>query len=217
MGPPNQFEKSLDTMLQSVMPLYNELHGFVRGRLCEKYSNRFDCDGSIPAHLLGNMWAQQWHDRLDDLLPYPDAPLVNLTKILYKKHYTIDRLYRTAEDFFTSIDLFPMSDKFWSRSLFVKPDDREVVCHPSASNMDYHHDYRVKICTVINEDYFYTIHHEMGHIEYYMAYARTQPFLYRDGANSAFHEAIGDTIGMFASKYQSNLIFHSTIFIIVFL
>jgi hypothetical protein len=152
------------------------------------------------------MWAQQWHDRLDDVIPYPDAPLVNITLMLNEKNYSINQMYKTAEEFFTSINLYPMTPKFWARSLFTKPTDRDVVCHPSASNMDYHNDYRAKICTIINDDYFYTIHHEMGHIEYYMAYAEKQPAVYRDGANSGFHEAIGDTIGMYASK-NSDLVF----------
>lgn len=146
------------------------------------------------------MWGQQWHDRLDDVLPFPDAPLINLTQVLINNKYTVDQMYTTAEDFFTSINLYPMTLKFWTRSLFEKPIDRDVVCHPSASNMQYHDDYRVKICTIINDDYFYTIHHEMGHVEYYMAY-KDQPFFYRDGANSAFHEAIGDTIGIYASMF----------------
>ncbi|CAF1562218.1 unnamed protein product, partial [Rotaria sp. Silwood1] len=64
------------------MPLYEQLHAYVRGRLCSKYPNRFDCDGPIPAHILGNMWAQTWHDRLDDVTPYPDTPLVNITDVL---------------------------------------------------------------------------------------------------------------------------------------
>jgi len=146
------------------------------------------------------MWAQQWHDRLDDVLPYPDAPLVNITGMLHKKQYTIDRMYTTAEKFFTSINFYPMTPKFWARSMFTKPVDRDVVCQASAFNFYNHDDYRVKICTIINEDYFYTIHHEMGHVEYYMAYDK-QPYVYKDGANSGFHEAIGDTIGMYASKF----------------
>lgn len=145
------------------------------------------------------MWAQEWQDRLGDLLPYPDVPLVNITNVLIEKGYTVHQLYETAEQFFTSINLYPMTPKFWARSMFTKPKDREVVCHPSAFDMAYHDDYRVKICTIVNEDYLYTVHHEMGHVEYYMAY-KNQPLFYRDGANTAFHEAIGDTIGMYASK-----------------
>jgi len=146
------------------------------------------------------MWAQEWQDRLDDLLPYPNTPLVNITRILEEQHYTIHRMYKTAEQFFTSIGLSPMTLKFWAFSMFTKPIDRDVVCHPSAFDMAYHDDYRVKICTAITEDYFYTAHHEMGHVEYYMSY-KDQPYYYRDGANSAFHEAIGDTISMYASKF----------------
>ena len=147
------------------------------------------------------MWAQQWNERLDDFMPYPNTPLVNLTRELNKKHYSIDRMYKTAEDFFTSINLYPMTPKFWTRSMFTKPTDRDVDCQASAYDLDYHDDYRVKICAVVNDDNFYTIHHEMGHVEYFMAYAKEQPYVYRDGANSAFHEAIGDTIGMYASEF----------------
>jgi len=145
------------------------------------------------------MWAQGWQDRLQDVIPYADTPLVDLTYKLHKKNYTIDQMFKTAEDFFTSINLDPMTPKFWARSMFTKPIDREVVCHAAAWDMSYHDDYRVKMCTIINEDYFFTIHHEMGHIEYFMAYSHL-PYYYQDSANPGFHEAIGDTIGMYASK-----------------
>ena len=112
------------------------------------------------------MWAQQWNERLDDFMPYPNTPLVNLTRVLHKKHYTVKQMYETAEDFFTSINLYPMTPKFWARSMFTKPTDRDAVCQASAFNMAYHEDYRVKICTIVNGNYFYTIHHEMGHVEY---------------------------------------------------
>jgi peptidyl-dipeptidase A len=156
------------------------------------------------------MWAQTWHDRYFDLAPFNDTPLVNVTDMLLKKKYSIHKLYTTSEEFFTSIGLYPMTPKFWVRSMFKKPVDRDVVCHPSASNLGYHDDFRVKICTEINDDYFYTVHHEMGHIEYYMAYDKSQPYVYRDGANSGFHEAIGDTIGMYASVYS--LLFFDRLF-----
>ena len=219
MGNATQFEHITDQILEDIKPLYEQLHAYVRGRLCKVYPGRFDCRGPIPAHILGkpvlfslndleddrlgNMWAQTWHDRYDDLEPYPEAPLINLTRLLKEKRYTIHRMYKTAEDFFTSIGLDPMTPKFWTRSLFEKPDDREVVCQPAAFDFSYHDDYRVRICTALNDDYFYTVHHEMGHVEYYMSYAKAQPYFYRGGANSAFHEAIGDTIGIYASKFVS--------------
>ncbi|UJR09094.1 hypothetical protein I4U23_013341 [Adineta vaga] len=198
MGNSTEFEKMLDQILKDITPLYEQLHAYVRGRLCAIYPNKFSCSGPIPAHLLGNMWAQTWNERFDDFIPYPKTPIPNITKILHENRYSIDHMYKTAEDFFTSIGLYSMTPKFWARSMFEKPKNRSVVCHASATDMGYHDDYRVKICTEIDEDYFYTIHHEMGHIEYFMAYDEKQPFAYRDGANSGFHEAIGDTIGMFA-------------------
>jgi peptidyl-dipeptidase A len=147
------------------------------------------------------MWAQVWQERFDDLIPYPDSPLINITKVLHDKKYSIHKMYTTAEDFFTSISLYPMTSKFWARSMFEKPADRDVVCQAAAADFKYHDDFRVRICTEINDAYFYAIHHEMGHIEYYMCYAKKQPYVYQSGANSAFHEAIGDTIGMYASKF----------------
>lgn len=200
MGDAIEFESTMDQLLHDLMPLYRELHGYVRGRLCEIYPNRFDCQGAIPAHLLGNMWAQTWHSRFDDFIPYPQAPLVNITQVLHEKNISIHQMYLMAEEFFTSIGLDRMTKKFWTRSLFEKPTDRDVVCHAAATDFDYRDDYRVRICTELNDEYFYTIHHEMGHIAYYMAFAKTQPFVYHDGANSGFHEAIGDTIGIYASE-----------------
>lgn len=200
MGNATQFESIIEDIREKIMPLYKQLHAYVRGRLCELYKNRFDCNGPIPAHILGNMWAQQWQTRFDDLMPYPDSPLVNITTVLLEADISIHEFYKLGEDFFTSIGLYPMTSKFWSKSLFKQPKDRAVVCQPSAANMAYTDDYRVKICTQINDQYFYTIHHELGHVEYYMAYEKHQPILYRSGASPAFHEAIGDTIGMFASE-----------------
>lgn len=145
------------------------------------------------------MWAQQWHERFDDFIAFPSTPLANITGILHEKKYTIHEMYLTAENFFTSIDLYPMVPTFWTKSLFQRPQDRDVDCQASAFDMGYHSDFRVKICTIIDDEYLYTIHHEMGHVEYYMSYEK-QPFYFRDGANSGFHEAIGDTIGIYASK-----------------
>ncbi|CAF3665561.1 unnamed protein product [Rotaria sp. Silwood1] len=198
MGDTEEFEEIIDQLLNDTIPLYEQLHAYVRGRLCSIYPNRFNCHGPIPAHILGNMWAQQWNDRFDDLIPYPDAPLVNITGALIERGYTVHRMFTTAESFFTSIGLYPMTPKFWIRSLFEKPTDRDVVCHASAHFMQYQDDFRVKMCTEVNDDHFDTVHHELGHIEYFMAYDRNQPYVYQEGANAGFHEAIGDTIGIFA-------------------
>ncbi|CAF3312777.1 unnamed protein product [Rotaria sp. Silwood2] len=53
MGDFEQFEDTIGQILRDVMPLYEQLHAYVRGRLCEIYPNRFNCNGPIPSHILG--------------------------------------------------------------------------------------------------------------------------------------------------------------------
>jgi hypothetical protein len=81
--------------------------------------------------------------------------------------------------------------------MITRPRDREVVCHASAWDVDNDQDIRVKMCTRVNADDFYTVHHELGHNFYQRAYAG-QPYLFRGGANDGFHEAIGDFVGLSA-------------------
>ena len=104
-------------------------------------------------------------------------------------------MVKYGEGFFKSLGFDPLPDTFWKRSLFVKPKDREVVCHASAWDVDNVNDLRIKMCIDITEEDFTTIHHELGHNFYQRAY-NTQPILFRDSANDGFHEAIGDTIAL---------------------
>ncbi|XP_025082745.1 angiotensin-converting enzyme-like isoform X2 [Pomacea canaliculata] len=178
-------------------PLYLHLHAYVRRRLREHYGVKFvGEDGTIPAHLLGNMWAQNWENIYSLVVPYPevDRDFSSADRIIQRK-YDVMGLFRLAEDFFVSIDLFNMTKIFWEKSMLVKPPNRDVQCHASAEDMFAPGDFRIKMCTEVSESYLETIHHEMGHVEYFMAYSHLPP-LYRDGANCAFHEAIGDTIAL---------------------
>ena len=102
---------------------------------------------------------------------------------------------RFGERFFTSLGFEPLPQTFWERSLFVKPRDREVVCHASAWNINNVDDLRIKMCIDQTEEDFRVIHHELGHNFYARAY-NGQPMIFRDGANDGFHEAIGDTIAL---------------------
>ena len=104
-------------------------------------------------------------------------------------------MVRYGERFFTSLGFAPLPKTFWERSLFVKPRDRDVVCHASAWDIDYVDDLRLKMCIDITAEDFATVHHELGHNFYQRAYDK-QPFLFRDSANDGFHEAIGDTIAL---------------------
>ncbi|MEG9432442.1 M2 family metallopeptidase [Terriglobus sp. ADX1] len=104
-------------------------------------------------------------------------------------------MVKYGESFFTSLGFQPLPKTFWERSQFVHPRDRDVVCHASAWDVDQVDDLRVKMCIEVNDDYFTTVHHELGHNFYQRAYNQ-QPMIFRGGANDGFHEAIGDAIAL---------------------
>jgi peptidyl-dipeptidase A len=176
-------------------PLYVSLHAYVRWKLREKYGDAVAANGPMPAHLLGNMWAQDWSNVFDIVKPAEADPGFDLTKILKAKNIDSKEMVRYGERFFTSLGFAPLPESFWERSLFEKPRDREVVCHASAWDVDNVNDLRIKMCIEPTAEDFTTIHHELGHNFYQRAY-NTKPGLFRDSANDGFHEAVGDTIAL---------------------
>jgi peptidyl-dipeptidase A len=194
--PPDEFRAELDRLWGQVKPLYESLHCYVRWKLNDKYGDAVVPEsGPIPAHLLGNIWAQDWSNIYDLVAPKSADPGYDLTKRLEAKGYTPLEMVKTGERFFTSLGFEPLPQTFWERSLFVKPRDREVVCHASAWDIDEVDDLRIKMCIEVNAEDFRTIHHELGHNFYQRAYNKL-PFLFRNSANDGFHEAIGDTIAL---------------------
>ncbi len=194
--PPDEFAKELDRLWEQVRPLYLSLHAYVRNRLREKYGDSVvPANGPIPAHLLGNMWAQEWNNIYAQVSPPKADPGFDLTEILKSRNTTPKQMVQYGEHFFTSLGFPPLPATFWERSMFVKPRDRDVVCHASAWDVDAQDDLRIKMCIDINAEDFTTIHHELGHNFYQRAY-NFQPFLFRDSANDGFHEAVGDTIAL---------------------
>src|SRR5712671_3854492 len=194
--PPDDFSADLERLWNQVRPLYLSLHTFVRSKLVEKYGpGVVPPDGPIPAHLLGNLWSQSWTNVYSLVAPPGADPGYDLTQILKGRHLDARGMVRYGEGFFSSLGFEPLPPTFWERSLFVKPADRDVVCHASAWDVDNDLDLRIKMCIEINDEDFDTIHHELGHNYYQRAY-RTQPFLFRDSANDGFHEALGDTIAL---------------------
>jgi peptidyl-dipeptidase A len=193
--PADAFAAELDRLWNQVRPLYEALHAHVRASLARAYPGRVPERGPIPAHLLGNIWAQQWGN-IYPLVGVPSrGPGYDLTELLKAKGVDELEMVRYGERFFTSLGFEPLPATFWERSLFRKPRDREVVCHASAWDVDNDQDLRIKMCIEITGEDFVTIHHELGHNFYQRAYRR-QPFLFRQGANDGFHEAIGDTIAL---------------------
>src|SRR6202050_2944898 len=193
--PPDAFAKEVDRLWAQMLPLYQSLHAYVRMRLSSKYGDRVPATGPIPADLVGNIWAQQWNN-IDDLAAPPASdPGYDLSKVLQARNTDAIGMVKYAEKFFISLGFPPLPQTFWERSLFVRPRDREVVCHASAWDIDYKDDLRIKVCVKINEEDFETLHHELGHNFYQRAYDK-QPPLFENGANDGFHETIGDTIAL---------------------
>jgi peptidyl-dipeptidase A len=194
--PPDAFAADVERLWQQLRPLYLSLHAYVRAQLVKQYGPKLvPPDGMIPAHLTGNMWAQEWNN-IDDLVaPAGQAPSYDLTERLKAKGMDELAMVRTGERFFTSLGFAPLPQSFWERSLFLKPRDREVVCHASAWDVDGQDDLRLKMCIHRTGEDFRTIHHELGHNFYQRAY-KQQPFFFQGSANDGFHEAVGDTIAL---------------------
>jgi peptidyl-dipeptidase A len=193
--PPDEFTKELDRLWDQVRPLYLKLHAYTRMKLREKYGDIVPANGPSPAHLLGNLWQQDWTNIYPLVAPPKADPGFSLTEILKKRNMPALEMVRAGERFYTSLGFAPLPKTFFERSLFVRPKDREVVCHASAWDIDYAEDIRIKMCIEPTADDFSTIHHELGHNFYQRAY-KDLPVLFRDSANDGFHEAIGDTIAL---------------------
>ena len=192
---PDAFEAEMDRVWGQVKPLYDSLHCHVRAKLNEKYGEDVvPSQGAIPAHMLGNMWAQTWGNLYDLVGPQSTAS-VDVTEKLVEHDYDAVKMVRQAEGFFTSLGFEPLPDTFWTKSMFNKPTDHNAVCHASAWDMTTT-DYRIKMCIQTTGEEFNVIHHELGHNFYQRAYNQTQPVLYRNSANDGFHEAIGDTVAL---------------------
>ena len=191
---PAEFEAETARLWEQVKPLYDELHCHVRAKLGEHYgADKVPQDGPMPAHILGNMWAQQWSSIYELIEPYPGVASLDVDSVLRTKNYSPQEMVRSAESFYVSLGMPRLPDTFWERSMFSQPTDRDVVCHASAWNMDWEDDLRIKMCIKQTYDELRVIYHELGHNYYQRAY-NEQPNLFRTGAHGGFHEAIGDTI-----------------------
>jgi peptidyl-dipeptidase A len=193
---PALFAPEIERIWQQVRPLYASMHEYARLKLRQQYgAAAVPREGPIPAHLFGNMWSQQWDHIYPILRPASTRPAFDLDKVLQERGIDAKAMTRYAEGFYTSLGMQKLPATFWERSLFTKPRDREVVCHASAWDLDNLEDVRIKMCIRQTQEDFTTIHHELGHDYYFLAY-RDQPPLFRAGANDGFHEAIGDTVAL---------------------
>ena len=193
--PPDAFAAEMDRLWDQVRPLYLSLHAYMRMKLRERYGDVVPEKGPIPAHLLGNIWAQSWENLYPDVAPTSGARTYDLTAILKARKTSPVDMVKYGERFFVSLGLAPLPQTFYERSLLTRPRDRDVVCHASAWAIDLADDLRIKMCIDATAEDFTVIHHELGHNFYQRAYKHL-PVLFRDSANDGFHEALGDTIGL---------------------
>ena len=221
---PVEMAAETDRLWGQVKPLYEQLHCYARTRLETEYgAERGKVDGGmLPAHLMGNMWQQDWGNLWDILAPYENAGSLDITGALeaqYQQNFaaaltrqggdrdatalaqieqdamlaTARQMTERAEDFYVSLGMPELPGSYWEKTQFIKPRDRNVVCHASAWDMDMKGDVRTKMCIKPNEEDFTTIYHELGHVYYYLAYNELPP-VFQTGAHDGFHEAIGDTV-----------------------
>ena len=193
---PDDFRAELERLWEQVRPLYEALHCHVRARLGEEFGTAVvPQDAPIRAHLLGNMWSQNWQNIYESVGPARSGPGYDLTRLLERARVDEREMVRYGERFFSSLGFEPLPATFWERSLFVQPADRDVVCHASAWNLDFESDVRIKMCIGVSDEDFVVIHHELGHNYYQRAYRGHDP-LFRDSANDGFHEGLGDTVAL---------------------
>ncbi|PAA68205.1 hypothetical protein BOX15_Mlig016804g1 [Macrostomum lignano] len=193
--PTSDFEQTMETLWTEFKPYYSLLHAYVRSKLRPHFGSEiFPLTNHLPAHILGNMWAQSWANVDHLTMPYPESWTVDITKEMLRKGWNSTTMFRVSEEFFASLGLGNMTDTFWAKTVMDRLPNVEMNCHASAWDFYTNEgDFRVKQCTSVTLPYLATTHHEMGHIQYFMQYEK-QPVPFRDGANPGFHEAVGDTI-----------------------
>lgn len=194
--PPADVVKEADRLWAQVEPLYKDLHCYTRRQLSKYYGpSVVPATGPLPAHMLGNMWAQDWSNIYSLVEPNKGQVSPDVSATLVKQKYDAVKMTKLAESFFVSLGMPSLPATFWERSMLTQPEGREVVCHASAWDPTYSGDVRIKMCTKVNQEDLITLHHELGH-DYYFLYYYKLPMLFQNGANDGFHEAIGDTIAL---------------------
>ncbi|XP_059535969.1 angiotensin-converting enzyme 2 isoform X1 [Myotis daubentonii] len=191
----HQLIEDVERIFLEIKPLYEHLHAYVRAKLMNAYPSRISPTGYLPAHLLGDMWGRFWTNLYNLTVPFEQKPNIDVTGAMVEQSWDAEKIFKEAEKFYISVGLPSMTPGFWNNSMLTEPGDgRKVVCHPTAWDLGKG-DFRIKMCTKVTMDDFLTAHHEMGHIQYDMAYA-TQPYLLRNGANEGFHEAVGEVMSL---------------------
>ncbi len=179
-----------------IYPLYRELHTWARYELANEYHSKTVPD-YLPAQWLPNRWGQDWSDMVT-------VHGVDLDSIIKSKNYDAKWVVMAGEEYYESMGFPKLPETFWQKSsLYPVPPGAgyKKNNHASAWHMDLDQDVRSLMSVEPNADWYETVHHELGHIYYYLAYSRPEvPYVLREGANRAFHEALGTMFGMAAMQ-----------------
>lgn len=190
----DEMMQTMDRLMKELYPLYRELHTWARYELARKYGLT-EVPDYLPAHWLPNRWGQDWSSMVT-------VKGINLDSVLHDKKP--EWIVKDAEDMYVSLGFNKLPETFWEKSsLYPYPADSSVKKnnHASAWHIDLDKDVRSLMSVEPNAEWFETAHHELGHIYYYMTYTNPDvPPLLRQGANRAYHEAIGTMMGLAAMQ-----------------
>jgi peptidyl-dipeptidase A len=182
----------MDKTVADLRPMYEEMHKYARRTLAQRYKQPVPAE-RIPAHWIGNRWAQEWPGMAEGIDFDP-----------YFKGRTKEWIVEQAEKFYVSVGMPSLPKSFWEKSdLYALPagSTRKKNTHASAWHIDRNRDVRSLMSVAPDFYWFGTAHHELGHIYYYLAYTNDKvPPILREGANRAFHEAVGDLIAIAAKQ-----------------
>ena len=179
---------------RELRPLFRELHTYARYELAKRYGVQ-EVPDMIPAHWLPNRWGQDWNTLVT-------AEGVDLDAALRQK--TAEWLVQQGENFYVSLGFPKLPPVFWEKSsLYPLPPEATYKKnnHASAWHMDLESDVRSLMSVEPNAEWYETVNHELGHVYYYMSYTNPEvPMILREGANRAYHEAMGSLMGLAAMQ-----------------
>ncbi len=179
---------------RELRPLFLELHTYARYELAKRYGVK-EVPDLIPAHWLPNRWGQDWNAMVT-------AEGVDLDAALRQK--SAEWLMQQGEQFYVSLGFPALPPVFWEKSsLYPLPPDATYKKnnHASAWHMDLENDVRSLMSVEANAEWYETVHHELGHVYYYISYTNPEvPLLLREGANRGYHEGIGSLMGLAAMQ-----------------